>query len=62
MGSLIIVLIIGIGARIAIGYFFLKANMLKDSMPKDELDKRYILKELYNETTERLRETTMNLK
>ncbi|HTA84379.1 MAG TPA: DNA recombination protein RmuC, partial [Bacteroidia bacterium] len=62
MGSLIVVLIVGIIAGIAIGYFFLKANMLKDSVPKDELDKRYILKELYTESTERLKEANNELK
>jgi len=62
MGSLIVVLIVGLIAGIAIGYFFLKANMLKDSVPKDELDKRYVLKELYAESTERLKEASNELK
>ncbi|MGP8215803.1 MAG: DNA recombination protein RmuC [Bacteroidia bacterium] len=54
MGS-ILILLIGIGAGIAIGYFFLKSTILKDSVPKDEIERRYIIKELYNESTERLK-------
>jgi len=55
MGSLIIVLILGIAVGIALGYFFLKASVMKDSMPKSEIDSRYILKEIHNESVERIR-------
>ena len=62
MGSLIVVLIVGIAVGIAIGYFFLKASMLKDSIPKDELERRYVLKELHTENAERLRIANNDLK
>lgn len=55
MGYLIIVLILGIAVGIALGYFFLKASVMKDSMPKSEIDSRYILKEIHNESVERIR-------
>jgi DNA recombination protein RmuC len=55
MGSLIIVLILGIAVGMALGYFFLKASVMKDSMPKSEIDSRYILKEIHNESVERIR-------
>jgi len=61
MGT-IFLLIIGIAAGIAIGYFFLKANVLKDSVPRNEIDQRYILRELHNESGERLKRTEEELK
>ncbi|HWY97871.1 MAG TPA: DNA recombination protein RmuC [Bacteroidia bacterium] len=61
MGSSILFLIIGIAAGIAIGYFFLKASVLKDSMSKSDIDERYILKELYNETGDRLKRAEEDL-
>src|ERR1700722_6927803 len=61
MGS-IFLLIIGIGAGIAIGYFFLKATVLKNSVPKSEIDQRYILREIHNESGERLKRAEEDLK
>jgi DNA recombination protein RmuC len=61
MGSSILFLIIGLAAGIAIGYFFLKASVLKDSMSKSDIDQRYILKELYNETGDRLKRAEEDL-
>ncbi len=61
MGSSILFLIIGIAAGIAIGYFFLKSAVLKDSLPKSDIDQRYILKEIYNETGDRLKRTEEDL-
>ncbi len=61
MGS-IFLLIVGIAAGIAIGYFFLKSTILKDSVPKNEIDQRYILKEIHNESSERLKRAEEDLK
>lgn len=52
---IVLAIIIGLGAGVAIGYLLLKASMLKDYMPKSEIDKRYILRELYAESSERLK-------
>jgi len=48
-------LIIGLAIGIAIGYLLLKSSVLKNSLPKDEIEKRYVLKELYAESTNRLK-------
>jgi len=62
MGSLIIVLIIGIAAGAAIGFFFLKSTALKDNLPKDEIERRYVLREIYNESADRIKQKDDELK
>src|SRR6185312_2857185 len=62
MGSLIGVLIIGIVVGAALGYFFLKASVLKDSVAKSDIDSRYVLKELYAESAERIRRLEEDLR
>lgn len=57
MGSTILILIIGLAVGAALGYFLLQSNVLKGSVPKDEIESRYVLKELYNEATSRLKKS-----
>lgn len=52
---IVLALIAGLVIGTAIGYLLLKSNMLKDYMPKTEIDKRYVLRELYSESSERLK-------
>jgi DNA recombination protein RmuC len=48
-------LIIGLAIGVAIGYLLLKSNVLKNSLPKEEIDRRYVLRELYAESVDRLK-------
>ncbi len=48
-------IIIGVLAGGAIGYLLLKNSVLANNITKDELEKRYILRELYTESSERLK-------
>ncbi|HXB13820.1 MAG TPA: DNA recombination protein RmuC [Bacteroidia bacterium] len=48
-------IIIGVLAGGAIGYLLLKNSVLANSITKDELEERYILRELYTESSERLK-------
>lgn len=52
---IVLAIVIGLIVGAAIGYLLLKSSMLKDYMPKAEIDKRYILRELYAESSERLK-------
>lgn len=61
MGSAVL-LIIGIAAGIAIGYFFLKSTLTKDSLPKADIDQRYVLKQIHEDTLARLNKTEDELK
>src|SRR5579872_2426635 len=54
-------LILGLAIGVAIGYLLLKSNMLKNHLPKDEIEKRYVLKELYVESAERLNKKELEL-
>lgn len=48
-------LFIGLVLGVVIGYLALKSSVLKNSLTKDEIDKRYVLRELYTESSERLK-------
>ena len=48
-------LIIGLLIGIAIGYLLLKTTVLKNSIPVKEIEERYVSKELYSDTSERLK-------
>src|SRR6185437_8611036 len=54
-------LMLGLAIGVVIGYLLLKSSMLKDNLPKDEIEKRYVLKELYTESAERLRKKEQEL-
>jgi len=48
-------LIIGLVIGIVIGYLLLKSSVLKNSILKEDVEKRYILRELYIESSDRLK-------
>ncbi len=48
-------LIIGLVIGIVVGYLFLKSTVLKGSTPNIEIEQRYVGKELYQNTAERLK-------
>jgi DNA recombination protein RmuC len=55
MGSFIGILLLGIVIGIAIGYLLLKANVLKDSVTRTDIEQRYVSRELYTEANDRLK-------
>jgi DNA recombination protein RmuC len=52
---IILAIILGLVVGFAMGYLLLKSTVLKDSMSRDDIEKRYVLRELYSETSERLK-------
>ncbi len=54
-------LLIGLLVGFLIGYLLLKTTLLKNSTPNNELEQRYVGKELYQNTAERLREKESDL-
>jgi DNA recombination protein RmuC len=54
-------IVIGLVLGVAIGYLALKTSVLKDNLPKDEVEKRYVLRELYTESSERIKKKEQEL-
>lgn len=52
---LVIVLFIGLLLGALVGYLFLKSTVIKDSVPSKDIEARYIGKDLYLDTAERLK-------
>ena len=57
IAGLLISLLIGI----LIGYLLLKTTVLKGSVPANEIEERYVGKELYQDTSERLKTKELEL-
>jgi DNA recombination protein RmuC len=52
---IVVYIIIGVLVGGALGYLLLKNSVLANSITKDELEKRYVLRELYSESVDRLK-------
>jgi len=48
-------LFIGLAIGLLLGYLLLKTTVLKGSMPAKDIEDRYVGKELYQDTSERLK-------
>ena len=48
-------LLIGLAIGVLMGYLLLKTTVLKDSVPAKDIEERYVGKELFRDTAERLK-------
>ncbi|HTB30681.1 MAG TPA: DNA recombination protein RmuC [Bacteroidia bacterium] len=58
---ILIGLFIGLAIGILLGYLFLKNTVLKNSLPVKDIEERYVSKELYADTAERLKAKELDL-
>ncbi|HTA28194.1 MAG TPA: DNA recombination protein RmuC, partial [Bacteroidia bacterium] len=58
---MVIYLFIGLIVGVFIGYLLLKSTVLKNSTPTTEIETRYVGKELYQDTSERLKTRELEL-
>jgi len=54
-------LFIGLAIGFLVGYLLLKTTLLKNSIPTKEMEERYVIKELYQDTSERLKTKELEL-
>lgn len=59
--NMLIGLFIGLAIGVLLGYMLLKTTVLKDSVPAKDIEDRYVSKELYRDTSERLKAKEVEL-